>query len=224
MAARHEYILLLNTDAEISEAGVSRLIERLKANPQIAILGPLIHEGNDRVRRHLVGGRDIARYSSTRIAVQLGDLKSLPGYPLHEVGYVSGTVFLARGSVFEEVGFLDEQYFFSGEIADFCTRARDSGHKICVDLEVEAQHDSGQTPPPMRETLHVYYGLRNRFLYIRKHHASEKMKYFSYRTLVGVLALARALGQGRIAKARAIVLALTHAHTGQYGNQNAKFL
>jgi GT2 family glycosyltransferase len=39
------------------------------------------------------------------------DTKILPEYPIHAVDYVSGTVFLARSSVFKEIGLLDEEYF-----------------------------------------------------------------------------------------------------------------
>jgi GT2 family glycosyltransferase len=224
LAARHRYVLLLNSDADISEAGVIRLLERLRTNPQISILGPLIHEIRDGRDHLLVGGRDIARYASTRITVAPGDLQRLPGYPLHAVDYVSGTVFLARAGVFEETGLLDEHYFFSGEIADFCKRVKDRGREIYVDLEVEARHDPGQAPPHMRETLYAYYGLRNRFLYVTKHHASGKMKYFAFWTMLGALAFVRALGHRKTAKARAVILALMHAYTGRYGNQNARFL
>ncbi len=188
-------------------------------------MGPLIHETRDGRVHLLVGGRDIARYPSTRTAIAPSDLKRLPDYPLHAVDYVSGTVFLARASVFTETGLLDEEFFFSGEIADFCKRAKESRHEIYVDLEVEARHDPGQAPPPhVRETLYVYYGLRNRFLYVTKHHAAEKMKYFAYWTMLGVLALVRAIGLGKLGKARAIILALTHAYAGRFGNQNANFL
>jgi GT2 family glycosyltransferase len=223
LAAEEKYILLLNSDAEISEEGVSRLLKRLQTNPEISILGPVIHEERDGVTQCLVGGRDIARYPSTRIAVQPGEVKTLPGYPLHEVGYVSGTVFLARCRVFAEIGLLDERYFFSGEIADFCKRARDRGHKVCVDLEVEARHDIGRTPPHIRETLYVYYSLRNRLLYARKHHASEKLRYFTHWAIAGGLELASAIKDWKMAKARAIFLALAHAYTNRYGDQNAKF-
>jgi len=224
LAAQHQYVLLLNSDVEISEAAVIRLLERLKANPQISILGPLIHEMRGGEACLLAGGRDIARYPSTRTTIEPSDLKRLSGYPLHAVDYVSGTVFLARAGVFTETGLLDEEYFFSGEIADFCKRAKDRGREIYVDLEVEARHDHGQAPRHVRETLYVYYGFRNRFLYVTKHHAAERMKYFAYWTMLGALALVRALGLGQTGKARAIILALTHAYSGRYGNQNASFL
>lgn len=223
LAAKAEYILLLNSDAEISEAAVSHLLERLKSNAEISILGPVIYEGHGDLRQCLIGGRDIARYASTRIAARTCELKAMPGYPLHDVDYVSGTVFLARGSVFEEIGLLDEQYFFSGEIADFCKRARDRERRICIDLEVAAEHDTGQTPSHLRDTLYVYYSLRNRLLYVRKHHASEKMKYYARWAKAGAWEFGGAVKNRKMARARAILLALAHGFANRLGNQNAKF-
>src|ERR1700738_3075992 len=42
-----EYILLLNSDAEITEAAVQRLLETPRSKPHISILGPLITETCD---------------------------------------------------------------------------------------------------------------------------------------------------------------------------------
>jgi GT2 family glycosyltransferase len=224
LTTKAQYILLLNTDADISPAGVSRLIERLNDWPQISILGPVIQEEDEEGTRRLGGGRDIARHRFTRIDLPPGDTKRMAAGPVHDVDYIPGTVFLARTSLWREIGLLDEEYFFSGEIADFCKRAKDKGHRICVDTEVEADHDSRQTPLHIRERLYAYYGLRNRFLYVRKYHRERKLRYFAFWTLVGVAGLARGLLRGNTARARAIVFALIHAYGGRYGNQNAKLL
>jgi GT2 family glycosyltransferase len=219
-----KYVLLLNTDAEISLSNARRLIERLKTYPELSIIGPVIRELDDRRVQYLVGGRDIARYALTRAVIAPGEIKSLKDYPLKGVDYVSGTVLLARTDMLNEIGVFDEQYFFSGETADLCKRAKDKGYKIVVDLETYAQHDTRQTPPRMREILYAYYGLRNRFLYVKKHCVQQRLIYFSYWSMIGAIGLCRALLNGRGGKARAIVLALIHAYRGHFGNQNANFL
>jgi GT2 family glycosyltransferase len=223
LAAGRNYILLINSDAEISEDATRRMIERLEANRKISILGPVIHERRGTAVAHLIGGRDIARHPSTRIATQTCDLRSIPSYPLHQVDYVPGTVLLARSRAFEEVGLLDDHYFFSGEIADFCKRARNNGHGVCVDLEAEARHTIDDASSPLRDTLHAYYSLRNRTLYVRKHHAAQSLRYLIWWGVVGVCRIASALARANLPKARAILLALKDGYTGRYGNQNARF-
>jgi len=218
------FVLLLNNDAAIEETDMIRLIDRLRDHPDIAIIGPVLHERLQGGVHYYIGGKDIAQSVLTRKAAKLEDLPRVPGFPLNDVDYVPGTVFLARRSVFEQIGFLDEDFFFSGEIADLCKRARDRGHRVCVDLGAKAQHDASETSQPVRDTLYVYYSLRNRFLYAKKHYPSEQAKYLALWSGLCLVELGRALAAGKLRKARAILLAVAHGCTGRFGNQNAAFL
>lgn len=121
-------------------------------------------------------GKDIAQKVAPRETANPAHLATVPGYPLIEVAYVPGVVLLARRGLFETIGLLDEQYFFSGEIADFGKRARDKGYRLCVDLDVHATHNVRVTRQELR------------------------------------------------GKARAFLLALTHAATDRFGNQNDSFI
>ena len=217
-------ILLLNSDVQISEVAVSQLVGRLAADPALSIVGPLLAEYGSGRERCYAGGRDIARHPRTRIEVDAAHLTVLAGSPLLPIDYVPGTVFLARGSVFDEVGMLDEDYFFSGEIADFCTRARAKNHQLRIDALAKALHETDDASNSLRDTLHVYYSLRNRFLYVRRHHAADKLRYFGFWVMNAAWAAATALVRGRFRRARAIVLATVHGLMGRYGNQNAEFI
>jgi GT2 family glycosyltransferase len=215
-----EYVFLLNSDADLSEDDAARLMKRARDYPNISILGPALREG-ERADEVLIGGRDIGRHRVTRHKLQPATAISSSG--LYAVDYVPGTVFLARASVFKQIGLLDEDYFFSGEIADFCTRAKKSGNEICIDTAVEARHRPESDAVPMRDVLYTYYSLRNRFLYVRKHYTSLRYLYYAYWTAIGAVMVVRALAGRKLAKARAILLALLHAYTHQFGNQNASF-
>lgn len=221
---RAKYLLLLNSDVELGEADATGLIERLEASPEISILGPVIHERRYDGGHCCIGGRDIARNVATRIDADGDALGAIPGYPLHDVDYVPGAVFLVRSTVFEQVGLLDERYFFGGEMADFCKRARESGHRACVDLEVSAQHDATRVSSHTRETLYAYYSLRNRFLYTRKHYPTEMPKHLAFWTGVCAREFGRSLRKRQMARSRAILLALMHGYANRSGNQNAAFM
>jgi GT2 family glycosyltransferase len=217
------HILLLNSDVTLAEDAVEALLRRMDGQPMISIIGPVLYEGSGSQTRCLIGGRDIARYSTTRLTIAPEELASQQGPRLRDVDYVSGTVFLARSDVFRAVGLLDERYFFSGEIADLCRRTRDAGHTISVDLSVAAWHDTQQTPSAIRNTLYAYYSLRNRLLYIRKHHAGQKPWYFTYWIAIGTLQIASAVKNRNLPRARAVGWALVDALRQRHGNQNAKF-
>jgi GT2 family glycosyltransferase len=218
------YILLLNSDAEIAEHAVNSLIERLEAHPEVSILGPIIRERSEGRERSYIGGRDIALSTQTRIAAETADLGRIPGCPLVAVDYVPGTVLLARRAAFERTGLLDESFFFSGEIADFCRRARAAKHGSFVDLDVSASHDATRVPQGRRDTLYAYYSLRNRMLYARKHYPSKTAKHLAFWTGVCAMEIAKSLKKRNFSRSRAIWLALLHGYANRSGNQNAAFL
>jgi GT2 family glycosyltransferase len=219
---RFEYILLLNTDACIAEGAVLALLERLDRYPDIAVIGPVLKQ-RGATEQFLVGGRDIARHGATRTAMAPDEFRRLADYPLHRVDYVPGAVLLARRAAFEQVGLFDEQFFFSGEVADFCRRIRRRGGRSCIDLDVGADHDIGQTAHALRATLYVYYSLRNRFLFARKHYPTMRFWYFARWTMIGAWELAKNIARGRIGTARALALALRDGLRGRVGNRNALF-
>ena len=223
LARQNEFILLLNSDVEIAEAAVVSLIARLKTKQHIAILGPAIEERTNTGERVLVGGRDIALHALTRISVSPDCAHDLHGQPIQLVDYIPGAVLLARRTVFEAIGLLDELYFFSGEVADFCRRANLRGHRSAVDLEVTAIHDTRHTAQSQRDTLYAYYSLRNRFLYLRKHHRQARLKLLVYWAGLGAGQAVSALLHLHPARARALALAVVHGCTNRYGNQNDKF-
>jgi GT2 family glycosyltransferase len=222
--ANPPFVLLINSDAMIADNAVRGLLDRLRDHPEIAILGPVLHERHDGADRSYAGGRDIVQHALTRQAVDARELAQLPGYPLHDVDYVPGTVMLVRRSLFDEIGLLDERFFFSGEVADFCKRARDRGYRVCIDLAVEAHHNAGETLQSLRDTLYVYYSLRNRLLYARKHYKPERARYLARWLGLCFGEFGKAIVHGRLGRARAILLAVTHGCTNRFGDRNAAFL
>ena len=59
-----------------------------------------------------------------------------------------------RSMLFNKVGLLDERFFFSGEIADFCVRATKSGYEIRIDPEIVVEHDTTLGDPERRTLLY----------------------------------------------------------------------
>jgi GT2 family glycosyltransferase len=218
------FILLLNSDAAIAETDVSRLLGRLRRYPAVAILGPMLIEHRQDITTRYAGGRDILQHASTRTILEEDDLAGRHACPLIDVEYVPGAVFMSRRSLFEEIGALDEQFFFSGEIADLCRRAREHGQRVCIDLTVEASHNIEETPQSLRDTLYVYYGLRNRLLYAKKHEPARRIRFFVLWLRLCLTELVKALAHMRLRKARAILLAIAHGSTSRFGNQNDCFL
>ncbi|MFC1681550.1 glycosyltransferase [Pseudomonadota bacterium] len=169
-ACEHGYntILLLNSDAEIQKESVLILYDALARFPEAGVVGPLIYDENYEVLQN-AGGLDIAFHDITHLKSPRHTLEP------YVVDYVSGTVFLARAEMFQCYGLLDEDYFFSGEIADFCYRCKSNS---MIHPGARASHNTRHSGR-YRATLYTYYTVRNRYLYIRKNMSARKWNCYA---------------------------------------------
>ncbi len=217
----YTYIMLLNSDAAISDICVKQLLECMEHSPELGVVGPLLDEGG----RIYAGGRNIGAHSRTRVPYEPkdGDSESGSEPGLLAVDYVPGSALLVRREAFKRVGLLDEEFFFSGEIADFCRRVQSAGLKCAIYTGCRASH-APDANSAMRETLYSYYTLRNRFLFIRRHYRYTKI-FWSLRWVAdGIVQIIIALLKGRRMRARALWLGLRDGVSGRFGDRNAQFI
>ena len=154
-----EAILLLNNDASVDASSAAALLATLESDPSIGVVGPTLWHRGQCVS---AGGRNIALYANTHLRPRI------PPDALLDVDYVPGTVALVRRQLFDRVGLLDEDFFFAGEMADLCQRARACGFRSVTEPRARARHNLDRSARD-RLTLHIYYIVRNRFLFVRKH-------------------------------------------------------
>jgi GT2 family glycosyltransferase len=208
----YEFVLLLNHDAGIIEEGTDTLREGIIKNPGIGAIGPCLKEDT----KTYAGGRNIARYPATRIPWD-------PSAPLiREVDYLPGAACILRVSALKQTGLFDERFFFSGEMADLCTRMKKAGYSCVVHTGVCITHDTGQDTP-MRERIHLYYSLRNRFLYIRKHEP-HTWYWMLFWVIFGFIHASGACIRKKPHSARAALLGVIDGVTGRYGDHNEYFI
>jgi GT2 family glycosyltransferase len=85
---------------------------------------------------------------------------------------VSGCVMMVRREVFDAVGLLDEDYFFSFEDLEFCLRARAAGFATVIAPDTIVYHEGGRSlgaDSPRR----FYFAARNHLLMARQTGASD---------------------------------------------------
>lgn len=215
-------IFLLNSDAAIDEECATRLLETLAGNDSIGIAGPLLVEEEEGGESLSAGGRSPAFFPATRITLGKGEVPGPEGSALRDVDYVPGTVFLAKAAVFEQAGFLEESYFFGGEIADFCLKARKGGLRCVVDTMASARHGR-KDPDGLMDLLRSYYSLRNRFLYVRRNCRLMGIPLTLWWTVMGAAMTGRSFLRGHTGKAMALALGLRDGLIGRWGKRNELF-
>ncbi len=204
-------ILLLNNDAFITETDLIKLWKTLAETPDIGIVGPLLF--NSETDEFIsAGGKNPVRHFQTRI-------KSYK-QPLERVHNVSGTVAFIRASVFKTVGLLDEDFFFSTEMADFCVRAEKHRFKSVINTEAKATHTISRSAQ-YRQSLYTYYIIRNRFLFLRRHYR-RNFALFAFWAAYSIALAAKTVLTGEQAVSRAVWLGLADGLRGRFGNQNKR--
>jgi len=204
-----EAVLLLNNDAAVDAPSVAALLATLGSDPSIGVVGPTLWHREQCIS---VGGRNIARHANTHLRPRVP-----PAAPL-DVDYVPGTVALVRREVFDRVGLLDEDYFFAGEMADLCRRARAAGFRSVTEPRARASHNLDRSARD-RQTLHIYYIVRNRFLFVRKHVPRGRGWLYARWTARAALTALAAAARGRFARVRAVAHGVVDGLGGRVGAQ-----
>jgi hypothetical protein len=170
---------LVNSDALVHRGCIETLAAHLDRHPEVGLVGPRVTGADgllQRTCRHLPGPwNTLCR--ALALDRLLPGLALFSGYEvppaqharLHEAEALSGCFCMARRSAVEQVGGLDEQFFFYGEDLDWCKRFIDGGWKIAFVPQATAVHFGGGSTAkaPLRFSVEI---LRATLTYWRKHH------------------------------------------------------
>lgn len=219
--SRADVVLLLNNDAVLPEPSAEQLLAVLDEQPRPAIVGPVLETSAPPHEVLSAGGRDLALFGRTHSTAseRAGEIDA--GVPF-AVDYVPGTAVALRRRLFEQLAGFDERYFFSGEMADLCTRARLLGHQSLIVPTARARHEVALAGD-LRELLYAYYSLRNRFLFIRLHATFKPWRLLLW-SLRGTLRALMLLASGRPKHARSLALAVADGLRGRFGPANERVL
>ncbi len=210
-----DYFLLLNNDAILTEDGLSRLLDTAEQY-KAGIVGAILRDPPPTQALQSAGGRNMAWHIDTH-------LRKIPSAAPYPVDYVPGTAILICADVFKTVGLLDETYFISGEIADFCLRARRKGARLLIDPQVIVYHDQGRSSE-LRVAFYTYHFMRNRFLFVSKFYPRLRWILIPRWAMFGLVSVVSSWLRGQRRRARALWLGLRHGLSGQFGDRSAEVL
>ncbi len=164
-------VLLANSDVIVPPDCAERLEQCLDATPRSGIAGPLVLARSDPGQVASLG-ISYAPFTGRMRHGGVGARTASLGRPGGRVvDAVSGCLMLVKREVFEAVGLLDEDYFFSFEDLDFCLRARRAGFATVLAGSAAVYHQGGRSigaNTPRR----LYFASRNHLLLARRNDPS----------------------------------------------------
>ena len=138
--SRGELVFLLNPDCVLPERALDELVEWAGRLPEAGVIGPKLLNPDGTLQpscrrfprpmaalfRSTILGRIFARNRWTDEYLMADFDHARPA----EVDWVSGAAMLIRRQALEQVGLLDEGFFWGSEDVDLCKRMWDAGWKV----------------------------------------------------------------------------------------------
>jgi GT2 family glycosyltransferase len=180
-----DWVFVLNEDTILDENCLSRLVEAGESGNQIGILGPMVYHHDEPKVIQSAGGRLGPRWETYHLAQD--ELDTGQFSQPHEVNWISGCGILVRREVIEQVGMIDERYFYYWEETEWCLRAGKSGWKVVHVPAAKLWHKGVQRNNQPKPSV-TYYATRNRLLTLWKHHAPISAWVFAWGQLLRILA------------------------------------
>ena len=193
-------VLLLNSDAQLLPGTVERLYEVLNSDPTIGMVGAeLINE--DGTLQNSID--HFPNFLTECLNKSLLKLLFPKWYPGKRTGFVKptevpsliGAAIMVRTEAIEQVGLMDEDYFFFMEETDWCYRMQLQGWKRVFVPGARVRHLQGQTAKKFswRSKIEFY---RSRYHFFKKYRSRISCVVLSVGLLLKILLGTFATGVG----------------------------
>ena len=168
LAAGADWVFVLNEDTIVAPDALDCLMQAGESDPRIGILGPMVYHFNEPAVIQSAGGK-LGRHWETWHLAQNQPDNSQYCQP-HDVDWISGCAILVRRAVIEQVGMLDERFFYYYEETEWCLRAKEAGWRLVQVPQAKVWHKGVQRDYRPKPYV-TYYSTRNHFLMMARHHA-----------------------------------------------------
>jgi len=213
-------VLLVNSDTVIPPGAIGKLEAALLSHPEAGIVAPVLVAHSDPSRVGSAGFRFDSVSGRVRQVGFGSSLAEVAPPTWQELTAASGCVLLIRRQVFERIGFLDEDFFFSFEDLELCLRARRGGFAIGLVGDAHVLHE-GSASIPDASPRRFYFATRNHLLAAQRGApiANPLLRWGRVASIVA-LNLAHALrsyGGSRRARLGAVAAGVADFARGRYG-------
>lgn len=150
--ASGRYVLLLNSDTLVHGDVLSGSCSFMDGRPEVGVMGCRVLNRDGTLQ--ITGSGYPSLLNLSLMTTGLWKLKNVPFFDRYqmqtwdrrterEIDVVSGCYMVVRKTAMDEVGLLDEDFFFYGEETDWCRRFADAGWKLVLSPVGEITHFGG---------------------------------------------------------------------------------
>jgi GT2 family glycosyltransferase len=179
-----DWVFILNEDTILDEECITNLVSVGASDESIGVLGPMVYHHDEPYVIQTAGGKFGPRWEMYHLAVD--ELDNGQFKDPHRVDWISGCGIMVRREVIEQVGMIDERYFYFWEETEWCLRAGKKGWKVMHVPQAKLWHKGVQYNHQPKPSV-TYYATRNRLLTLAKHHAPLSTWVFTWGQLLRTL-------------------------------------
>jgi len=171
---RGRYVMLLNPDTEVASDALAALVEFMDLHPEVGAVGPRLLNPDGTLQP---SGHRFPTLAGTAVRLLLRcplapsrveEARSSTAEPSERHDWLTGACLMVRRAVLEEVGPLDERFFFWWEDVDWCHRIRAAGWEICLVPGARVTHLGAASG--IGYSLNALRAQEGQCYYFRKHH------------------------------------------------------
>lgn len=167
-----EWVFVLNEDTILDPDCLTEMVRVGESDPGIGIVGPMVYHHNEPAVIQSAGGSLGPNWESRHIAQNEADNGQF--HEPRDVDWISGCAIMVRTAVIDQVGALDERFFYYWEETEWCLRSGRAGWRVVHVPAAKLWHKGVQRDYRPGPNV-TYYSTRNRFLMMAKHQAPLKI-------------------------------------------------
>lgn len=137
------HVLLLNSDTLVRGDVLPASVAFLDAHPDAGAMGCKVLNTDGSVQENNVDFPSLPTIVAGIVGLRKLGLHRPDPERETDVDVVAGCYLMVRRAVIEQVGILDERFFFFGEETDWCRRMRDAGWRVVYAPVGEITHHGG---------------------------------------------------------------------------------
>jgi len=163
--AEGRYVLLLNSDTIILDNAIAKTVKFADEHPDGAVFGCKVLNPDRTLQRSCHMFHSVLNlFLSATYLYKIFPKSKFFGRELmtwwdyntvREVEVIVGCYSLVRKEAIEEVGLMDDIYFFYGDDVDWCYRFKQSGWKVFFTPDPQIIHYGGQNTKQMEEVFYL---------------------------------------------------------------------
>jgi N-acetylglucosaminyl-diphospho-decaprenol L-rhamnosyltransferase len=167
--AKGRYVLLLNSDTIVLPGVFDEMIRVADLNPQTGVIGPKLLNMDGTLQK---SWSSFPSFISELVGKNFRIRHPVVTIPnTYDVDWIMGACMLVRAATIQDVGKMDEDYFFYSEETDWCFRIKKKNWKVWYLTSAEIYHLGGGSTKrgSVAQLISLY---QSKLLYFKKNHGN----------------------------------------------------